>query len=244
MSVNEGTRHWLEQLRKTWDARASQFDEMSAANAKSHDRAVELDFVVRALDLRPGSAVLDAGCGTGHFGIALAQRGCIVDGIDLSPEMIGRARINSDRAGVNISFSVGDLVPLEAPDRAYDAIVARMVLQFSPHLSAALDELERVLAPDGRLWVAVPGALSPIYRHSWKRFLASETEPLNYVTPWELNRILQEKGWRIGQQWGSFDSLGEYAGNVARALDVSELPLPLQQAAATVWNVIATRLDS
>jgi ubiquinone/menaquinone biosynthesis C-methylase UbiE len=238
------TQRWLKQSRIAWDERADMFDEMSASNAQTEDRKAELEFVFGALGVQPGSRVLDAGCGTGHFAMAFAQSGCTVQGIDLSPEMIVRTRRNADKAGVDIALSVGDLAPLSASDDAYDAVVSRMTLQFSPRLSAVLDEFERVTAPGGRLWLAVPGSLSPVYRHSWKRFLANEPEPMNYVTPWELIRILEEKGWRIAEQWGSFDPLGADATNAAANLDPSLLPLPLQQAAATVWNVIAVRIDS
>ena len=217
------------------------FNEISAANAKADDRKTELDFVFGALGLCPGKRVLDAGCGVGHFAIAFAERGCTVEGVDLSPEMIERARRNAAEAGVDIELSVGDLAALSAPDDAYDAIVSRMTLQFSPQLSAVLNELGRVTAPGGKLWLAVPGSLSPVYRHSWKRFLSDAPEPMNYVTPWELNRLLEEKGWTIEEQWGSFDPLGDDAGNAAADLDVGSLPLPLQQAAATVWNAIAGR---
>jgi cyclopropane fatty-acyl-phospholipid synthase-like methyltransferase len=216
------------------------FNELSTKNSKADDRKSELDFVFGALGLQPGSRVLDAGCGSGHFAIAFVERGCAVEGIDLSPEMIARARKNAAEAGVEMELSVGDLTPLSAPDDAYDAIVSRMTLQFSPQLSAVLDELERVTAPGGKLWLAVPGSLSPVYRHSWKRFMADEPEPMNYVTPWELSRLLDEKGWTIEEQWGSFDPLGGDAGNAAANLDVNSLPRPLQQAAATVWNMIAS----
>ncbi len=217
------------------------FDELSTANAKSDDRKSELDFVCTELGIGPGSRVLDAGCGAGQFAIAFAERGCVVDGIDLSLEMIARARANAAEAGVDIHLSVGDLLALSAPDHAYDAIVSRMVLQFSPHLSAVLREFQRVTACDGKLWLAVPGSLSPVYRHSWKRFLSDTPEPMNFVTPWELIRLLEDRGWTIGSQWGSFDPIGSDAGNVAASLDTGSLPLPLQQAAATVWNVIAGR---
>lgn len=241
MLSDDHTQHWLAQTRAGWDQRAEMFDELSRANALSDDRKTELAFVVQSLGLHPGSHVLDAGCGTGYFAIALAERGCRVDGIDLSPQMIQRAARNAADAGMQLSLLAGDLAPLNAPDRVYDAVVSRMVLQFSPHLVAVLDEFERVASPDGKLWLAVPGSLSPIYRHSWKRFLEDEPEPMNYVTPWELIRLLEEKGWRITEQWGSFDPIGDDAGNPAADLDVASLPLPLQQAAATVWNVIAAR---
>jgi SAM-dependent methyltransferase len=235
------TQHWLDQSRQAWDERAEMFDALSTANAQGEDRRAELDFVFEALRIRPGARVLDAGCGTGQFAIAFAQRGCAVDGVDLSSEMIERARGHATEAGIEIRFWAGDLAALDAPDGAYDAIVARMALQFSPHLSAVLEEFERVSGATASMWLAVPGSLSPVYRHSWQRFLAAEPEPMNYVTPWELNRLLEERGWRVGDQWGSFDSLGADAANAASELDIASLPLPLQQAAATVWNVIATK---
>ncbi|MEZ4507130.1 MAG: class I SAM-dependent methyltransferase [Thermomicrobiales bacterium] len=240
--MNESTkRRWLDQTRAAWDERAEMFDARSAANAQAEDRQVELDFIERALRLPPGARVLDAGCGTGHFAIAFAERGYTIDGIDISPAMIERARANAKDAGVEISFVVGDLLPLDAPDGAYDAVFARMSLQFSPHLSAVLDEFGRVTAVNGKFWLAVPGSLSPIYRHSWERFLSDEPEPMNYVTPWELVQLLEKKGWTVEEQWGSFDPIGDDATNPAQEIDTAALPLLLQQAAATVWNIIARR---
>lgn len=241
MSTDSKTKRWLEQSQEAWDERAEMFDAMSTANAGGEVRRAELDFVFGALGVGRGARVLDAGCGAGQFSIAFAERGCVVDGVDLSPEMIERARGHARDAGVAVRFSVGDLAALDAPDHVYDAIVARMALQFSPHLSAVLGEFERVAKGGASLWLAVPGALSPVYRHSWRRFMTDEPEPMNYVVPWELIRLLEERGWQIEQQWGSFDAIGADAGNVASELDMSVLPLPLQQAAATVWNVILSR---
>lgn len=242
MSTQPSEQQWLDQVRTEWDSRATAFDEMSTRNATGEDRRLELDFIWQALELATGTRLLDAGCGSGQFAIAFAERGCLVDGVDLSPEMIERARANATNAGVDMTFSVGDLAHLNAPDASYDAIVARMVLQFSPRLSAVLDEFERVAMPNARLWLSVPGALSPIYRESWQRFVDPEPRSLTYLLPWELTRLLEERGWSLHEQWGSFDTVPvrEGAGsNVAAGLDTGALPLPLQQAAATVWNVIA-----
>lgn len=241
MTSDPHTQRWLAKSRIEWDGKTEFFDEMSARNATGDDRKTELDFVESALRLHPGSRLLDAGCGPGYFAIAFAERGCVVDGIDISPKMIERARENARAAQVNIDFSVGDLAVLDAPDAVYDAIVARMALQFSPHLSAVLDEFERAGKPDARFWLSVPGSLAPMYRESWRRFIAPEPPPINYIVPWELIRVLEERGWHIHEQWGSFDSVAHAANNVAVDLDTSQLPLRLQQAAATVWNVIATR---
>lgn len=241
MKSDPQIKRWLDKSRVEWDNKAEFFDEMSARNAAGADRQAELDLISEALQLRPGSRVLDAGCGPGYFAIAFAQRGCVVDGVDISPQMIERARANAAAAGVEIAFSTGDLAALDAPDATYDAIAARMVLQFSPHLSAVLDEFERVGKPDARFWLSAPGSLAPMYRDSWRRFIAPEPPPINFLMPWELIRLLDERGRQVHQQWGSFDSVAHAANNVAAELDMTELPLPMQQAAATVWNIVATR---
>lgn len=240
MNHDSRTQRWLEKSRTEWDGKAEFFDEMSARNASGDDRRAELDFIETAMRLGPGSRLLDAGCGPGYFSIAFAQRGYRVDGIDISPKMIERAHANAATAGVTVDFSISDLAAIDAPDDTYDAIIARMALQFSPHLCAVLDEFQRVGKPDARFWLSAPGALAPMYRDSWRRFIAPEPPPVNFLMPWELNRLLDERGWQLHEQWGSFDSVAHAANNVAAGLDMSQLPLPMQQAAATVWNVIAT----
>ena len=74
----------------------------------------------------PGAEILDAGCGTGRYAIELARRGYVVDGVDLSPDLIDVAtRAIGDSPG-RVSFSVGDLTHL--PVSRYAAILCRGVL--------------------------------------------------------------------------------------------------------------------
>jgi magnesium-protoporphyrin O-methyltransferase len=80
--------------------------------------------------------VLDAGCGTGLFSIALARRGFDVHAVDIAPQMVGAAERQAAAAGVHtqIDFSVGDL---EAIDGTYDAVVCFDVLIHYPQASFA-----------------------------------------------------------------------------------------------------------
>lgn len=74
----------------------------------------------------PGSEILDAGCGTGRYAIELARRGYVVQGVDLSPDLINVAtRAVEDSTG-SVSFSVGDIAYL--PASRYAAILCRGVL--------------------------------------------------------------------------------------------------------------------
>jgi SAM-dependent methyltransferase len=100
--------------------------------------------------LAPGRA-LDAACGTGRHARHLAELGHDVLGIDLTPEMLARARAAVPAA----RFFEGDLLRLPADDGAFDIVVCGLALAHVADLDAAVAELGRVLAEGGRLVVSV-----------------------------------------------------------------------------------------
>ena len=104
--------------------------------------------VAEALADRSAS-LLDVGCGTGLVGEALAPFGfTAVDGVDLSPGMVERARAK----GAYRNLFVGDLLAgLELPDGAYDAAVGVGVFSVSHIAVPALEELLRLVRPGGRI---------------------------------------------------------------------------------------------
>lgn len=228
----------LARVRARWDANAEWWDGLSARNAATLDREADLARTVAALALRPGDRLLDVGCGAGQFAIAFAAMEYLVTAADISPAMITRAHGNAALADVTLDFLVADLDAIPVPEPGYDAIHARMTLQFVPDLAAALSHLRRLLRPDGRLYASVPGALSPIYGGIWQRFLDPAFD-MAYVTPRDLERLLGHLGWEIVDQWGDY---GQSASPDAAGIDATQaalLPVPLQQAAATTWAFIA-----
>ena len=82
----------------------------------------EVDFLVEALDLRPGERVLDVGCGPGRHSLALARRGLEVHGVDLSPDFVALAARAAEAESLPASFEVLDVRELCA-DAQYDALV-------------------------------------------------------------------------------------------------------------------------
>jgi SAM-dependent methyltransferase len=91
----------------------------------------------------------DMGCGPGHIARYLHGRGASVSGIDLSPQMIDRAR----RLNPDIAFSAGDMLALDVPDEAFAGIAAfySIIHVQRADVVRALRELKRVLKPGGLL---------------------------------------------------------------------------------------------
>lgn len=105
-----------------------------------------------ARDVLPGADVLDAGCGTGRYAAELARRGYVVQGIDLSAELVDVARCSIDAARTTVSFAVGDITRL--PTGRYDAILCRGVLNDfvdDEGREAVLATFARALRPSGVL---------------------------------------------------------------------------------------------
>jgi 2-polyprenyl-3-methyl-5-hydroxy-6-metoxy-1,4-benzoquinol methylase len=240
MSIqNAGNTDWLDRVRANWNERAPSWDAMSEENAVAPERPADLKRTAEALRLTEGARLLDAGCGSGQYAVAFAERGFRVTAVDLSPEMIARARGHADEHEVEVDWRIGEVARLEDADATYDAIHARVVLQFVPDVVAALREFRRVLKPGGRLYASVPGSLSPIYNLSWRRFVDPQLIGNRYLVPWELEALLNEFGWTVLDGWGSFgrNLMGDV--NPLDQAELQQLDRRLQQAAATTWAIIA-----
>ena len=110
----------------------------------------------------PGDRVLDVGCGTGI--LAREAAGCVgptgrVTGIDVNEAMLAVAR----ELRPELEWRPGDAVEIPFPDGAFDVVVSQFALMFVPDRVAALREMWRVLAPRGRLAVAICAPITEGY---------------------------------------------------------------------------------
>jgi ubiquinone/menaquinone biosynthesis C-methylase UbiE len=100
-------------------------------------------------------AVLDVGCGPGNITAGLARKvdhGSIV-GIDSAEAVIEIALTEQSQKAAHLSFQVGDVYGLDFPDGHFDVVYAHQVLQHLARPVEALEEMRRVLKPEGLLAV-------------------------------------------------------------------------------------------
>jgi arsenite methyltransferase len=108
--------------------------------------------------LKPGEVVLDLGSG-GGFDCFLASRqvgetGKVI-GVDMTPEMISRARGNAAKGAVtNTEFRLGEIEHLPLSDNSVDVIISNCVINLSPDKQQVFDEAYRVLKSGGRMAVS------------------------------------------------------------------------------------------
>ena len=101
-----------------------------------------------AKHLKPGSHVLDMGCGAGHTAIDLMELGHTVHGVDISTKMLAHARANFEERGFHVDqyeLSAADLFKAELPAEGYDGIAALGFLQYQEDEGGALLALNRTL---------------------------------------------------------------------------------------------------
>lgn len=99
-----------------------------------------------------GHAVLDAGCGSGRYILHALQRGTArVTGVDLSPEMLARARTELGAARAEVELRQGTLTALPVDDGWADLTICGLVVGHLEDLPTALAELRRATRPGGTL---------------------------------------------------------------------------------------------
>jgi SAM-dependent methyltransferase len=105
--------------------------------------------------LRPRETVIDLGSGGGFdcflAARAVGKKGHVI-GIDMTPEMISKARKNSLKTGLdNVEFRLGEIENLPVADKKVDVIISNCVINLSPDKKRVFEEAYRVLKNGGRL---------------------------------------------------------------------------------------------
>jgi ubiquinone/menaquinone biosynthesis C-methylase UbiE len=104
-------------------------------------------------ELRPGTRLLEVGCGVGAVLAVLGQEypGVRLSGVDIEPRQLEFARGHLQRSGVEATLLEADALALPFPDESFDHVWMMWFLEHLPDPPAALREARRVLARSGRI---------------------------------------------------------------------------------------------
>jgi ubiquinone/menaquinone biosynthesis C-methylase UbiE len=148
--------------------------------------------------LKPGDKVLDLGCGAGWASRLLAQmvgvgeRPGQVVGLDVSDEMIRRARAPSAQFD-NLLFVVGSATQIPWEENFFDKVLSVESFYYYADQDRALDELFRVLAPKGELYILIN-----LYKdnHYSLRWVEELKVPVQVRSEQEYVELLKEHGYQ------------------------------------------------
>ena len=183
--------------------------------------------------LEPGDVVLDLGSGGGIDCFLAAQKvgaeGRVI-GLDMTPDMIGLARRNAAKMGVeNVEFRLGEMEDMPVQAESVDVIISNCVVNLSPDKDQVFQESYRVLKPGGRLCVSdivTLGELPPQVRESedeWARCVAGALEKDVYLAKMTAAGFehVQVEGLAVSCQCSSEGLMGRIASMTVVASKLS-----------------------
>jgi ubiquinone/menaquinone biosynthesis C-methylase UbiE len=167
--------------------RGARFYDAARHGVIAGDETNLLPLLRRALDGIAAPKVLDVATGTGRVPLLLGRQPWFcgqVDGIDLAPAMLERARAKLAVAGLGgrVALRQGDAGRLPWPDASFELVISLEALEFFPRPRRALAEMTRTLKPGGTLIVSK-------YPDGWARAL-----PLKGLTRRSMTRLLGRLG--------------------------------------------------
>jgi len=191
--------------------------------------------------LKPGSRVLEAGCGSGKFSVCFAMLGCSVTALDFSPVMLENAAalrqtVEHDTGPLDMQFVSGDLENLELGSDQFDLVFNEGVVEHwldQRARRAVLSNMVRVAKPGGTVAVIVPNGHHPRMTYWMQNSPAFLSAPamVRYDTQLLLSDLssvglvdLSIDGiyaWRTVDQWPTNRILQILGGSLQRSV-----PLP------------------
>ena len=119
----------------------------------------EVEDLLQLLDLSPGNKILDLCCGYGRHSIEIARRGYSVTGFDLSEYLLTQAKLDAERAGVEIDWVQGDMRALPFANE-FDAVINMFdsfgYLESEKEDQRVLEQVHKALRPNGPFLQEIP----------------------------------------------------------------------------------------
>ncbi|MDI9475432.1 MAG: class I SAM-dependent methyltransferase [Natronincolaceae bacterium] len=159
-----------------FDKKADDYDRWYESKLGKFVDKVETELAFSLFEPVPGMKILDMGCGTGNFSIKLAEKGCKVFGIDISEEMLKKAREKAQKRNLDIEFYNMDVYNINFPGESFDGIFSMAAFEFIKEPQKAYDEMYRVLKRNGYLLIGTINRKS-----KWGEFYVSRSLRRNSI---------------------------------------------------------------
>ncbi|WP_186577874.1 class I SAM-dependent methyltransferase [Aquibacillus kalidii] len=213
---------WHKEAKLKWEEHADFWYQKSQEMWDHGSRKTIVPFIEKHIP--KGSLIGDLGCGDGYGSYKLHKSGYRIIGLDLSDEMIEKAK---KRGSKELTFMQGDLTDLPFGDESFSGLMAINSLEWTEEPIKALNEMKRVLRTGHYLCVGLLGpTASP--RHNSYRRLYGESVICNTLMPWELEKLASENGWDV------IDGTGVYKQSVSKDV-IGGLSVELKQALTFMW---------
>jgi arsenite methyltransferase len=176
----------LQQEFNQW-ALAGRGDEMENHHSDITNQALDL------MEIGPGDRILDLGCGTGWASRRMARSAGEVVGLDVADEMLHRAR-EASTGLANVRYVWGSAEKIPFSDRNFTKVLSVESFYYYADQGKALDELRRVMAPGGRLFILINLYKDNHYSLRW----ASELKvPVQALSQQEYIALLEARGFSL-----------------------------------------------
>lgn len=148
--------------------------------------------VIDQLDCQPGEHILEVGVGTG-LSLPLYPKNVLVTGIDLSADMLERARVRKERDGLeHVELCEMDAEQMAFDDDSFDRVVAMYVASVVPHPERLIDEMRRVCKPDGELFIVNHFQNPHPLINRFEKLIAPLSKMLGFRPDFSLDGFVQE----------------------------------------------------
>lgn len=138
---------------KYWTDASEGYRESIVKELGNYKRDYWYDLVIEHAPKKERLKILDVGTGPGFFTITFAREGHDIIGIDCTPDMLEKARINAKSEGVKAEFKLMNANKLDFPDDTFDLVISRNVTWTIPDMYDCYREWRRVLVPGGKVIV-------------------------------------------------------------------------------------------